>query len=205
MLSRIRTCIRRCHRRDECAKAKPLVGHHDLPRAPYAKVSIDIKYDECERIINGYGDEHGYHDERVLPIIYELDKRERVDGPESLHGCKANPGLGTIKSLDQLKQKVIKAKADSLLVKNLVTKDFNVRETVGGAWLTFEEANNTATFFDIEALKAAVRDRRGGPVTKRGFNGGESAVHGAGRRACVFSIGMYWIPEDLLEITVEGR
>ena len=31
---------------------------------------FDIKYDECERIINGY-DSGEYVDERVLPIIYE--------------------------------------------------------------------------------------------------------------------------------------
>src|SRR5690554_2315134 len=37
---------------------------------------FDIKYDEAERIINGYDDPDGYKDERVLPIIYELDKRE---------------------------------------------------------------------------------------------------------------------------------
>ena len=52
---------------------------------------FDIKYDECERIINGYSD-GSYTDERVLPIIYELDNRsEWVD-----EKCwkKANPGLG---------------------------------------------------------------------------------------------------------------
>ncbi len=156
----------------------------------------DIKYDECERIINGYGDEHGYHDERVLPIIYELDKREEWMDP----ACwgKANPGLGTIKSLDQLKQKVIKAKADSLLVKNLVTKDFNVRETVGGAWLTFEEANNTAVF-DIEALKP--RYGIGGVDLSQSVDlTAAKVLFMVPGDEHVYSIGMYWIPEDLLEI-----
>lgn len=36
---------------------------------------FDIKYDEAERIINGYDDPNGYKDEHVLPIIYELDNR----------------------------------------------------------------------------------------------------------------------------------
>lgn len=36
----------------------------------------DLKYDECERIINGYDDPAGYNDETILPIVYELDKRE---------------------------------------------------------------------------------------------------------------------------------
>jgi len=67
-------------------------------------------------------------------------------------GKKANPGLGTIKSLDILAGKVEKAKKNPLLVKNLVTKDFNVRETASEAWLTFEQLNNTATF-DLAVLK----------------------------------------------------
>src|SRR5690606_33207720 len=92
----------------------------------------------------------GYKDERVLPIIYELDKREEWTNPENWP--KANPGLGTIKSLDQLQSKVNKAKTNPLLVKNLLTKDFNVRETTSEAWLTFEQLDNRLTF-DIKALK----------------------------------------------------
>ncbi|NCB27073.1 MAG: terminase large subunit, partial [Bacteroidia bacterium] len=111
---------------------------------------FDLKYEECEQIINGYDDPSGYHDERVLPIIYELDKRSEWQNPTCWK--KANPGLGTIKSLDILKGKVDKAKTNPLLVKNLVTKDFNVRETTSEAWLTFEQLNNTETF-DLTALK----------------------------------------------------
>lgn len=33
-------------------------------------------------IINGYDDPAGYKDERVLPIIYELDKREEWIDPK---------------------------------------------------------------------------------------------------------------------------
>lgn len=43
---------------------------------------FDIKYEEAERIINGYDDPAGYKDERVLPIIYELDKREEWIDPK---------------------------------------------------------------------------------------------------------------------------
>lgn len=105
---------------------------------------FDIKYEEAERIINGYDDPNGYKDERVLPIIYELDSREEWTDEKAWK--KANPGLGTIKSIDQLRQKVKKAMANPLLVSNLLTKDFNVRETASEAWLTFEQINNTETF-----------------------------------------------------------
>ena len=42
----------------------------------------DIKYDEAEQVINGFGDPDGYKNERLLPIIYELDKREEWTDPE---------------------------------------------------------------------------------------------------------------------------
>lgn len=104
----------------------------------------DLKYDEAERVLNGLNDLEGYKDERFLPIVYELDDRSEWTDPANWK--KANPGLGTIKKIDQLQTKVNKAKANPILVKNLLTKDFNIRETGSESWLTFEEANNTATF-----------------------------------------------------------
>ncbi|HDR6531256.1 TPA: terminase large subunit, partial [Bacillus thuringiensis] len=87
----------------------------------------DMKYEEAEMLLNGLDDPDGYKDDRFLPIIYELDKRE--EWTDNTKWKKANPGLGTIKKIDQLETKVNKAKANSLLVKNLLTKDFNIRET----------------------------------------------------------------------------
>src|SRR5690606_37885734 len=111
---------------------------------------FDIKYEEAERIINGYDDPKGYKDERVLPIIYELDKREEWTDEKAWK--KANLCVGTNKRIDQLCQKVKKAQVNPLLVKNLLTKDLNIRETTSEAWLTFEQLNNTEPF-DITMLK----------------------------------------------------
>ncbi|MGF9770257.1 terminase large subunit [Bacillus albus] len=156
---------------------------------------FDTKYEEAERIINGYEDSEGYKDERVLPIIYELDKREEwVD-----ESCwkKANPGLSSIKSFDQLKSKVEKAKANPLLVKNLLTKDFNIRDTTNEAWLTFEQLNNIANY-EIAELKP-----------KYGICGVDLSSTTDLTSACVifkvpndktiYAKHMYWLPEDLLE------
>jgi phage terminase large subunit-like protein len=60
----------------------------------------DIKYDEAERIINGYFDDNGYKDERVIAFIYELDSRKEWTDPKCWP--KANPGLGTIKTTGRL-------------------------------------------------------------------------------------------------------
>lgn len=155
---------------------------------------FDIKYDECCRIINGYNDE-SYIDERTLPIIYELDKREEWTNPNCW--AKANPGLGSIKSLNQLAAKVAKAQSNSLLVKNLLCKDFNIRETVSEAWLTFEQLNNTATY-DIAQLKP-----------RYGIGGADlssttdltcaTVLFQVPGDNTIYVLQMYWLPEDLLE------
>ena len=110
----------------------------------------DQKYDEYSNLIKGYDDPNLPQDERTLPVIYELDNRTEWTQPECW--AKANPGLGTIKKLDQLKDKVRKAQADPKLIKNLLTKDFDVRETTTDSWLEFEELNNEAVFDIAEQL-----------------------------------------------------
>ena len=159
---------------------------------------FDMKYEECENIIKGY-DDGIYQDERVLPIIYELDNRKEWLDPECW--MKANPGLGTIKKIDQLETKVNKAKANAMLVKNLLCKDFNIRETSSEAWLTFEQLNNQ-TKFDIEKLKP-----------KYAIGGADlSSTTDLTNATIIFMLPddpniyveqMYWLPEDLLEQRVE--
>lgn len=89
-------------------------------------------------------------DERFLAFIYELDSRDEWTDFRTWE--KANPGLGTIKNYDDLAANVERAKHDPNFLPTVLTKEFNVRETVAGAWLTFEQANNEETF-DIEALR----------------------------------------------------
>ena len=119
----------------------------------------DDLYQEAENVINGYYDENGYKNEHFLPVIYELDSRK--EWTDEHCWAKANPGLGTIKSLEQLRAKVQKAVSNPKLVKNLLCKDFNIPETIGEAWLTFEQLNNTA-LFDVHASAPPVRHRRCG-------------------------------------------
>lgn len=108
----------------------------------------DAKYEEAERIINGYND-GSYVDERFIAFIYELDKRDEW----TIESCwkKANPGLGTIKNLETLRAKVEKAKTNPALVKNLVCKEFNIRETSSQSWLSFDVINNEAKY-DISKM-----------------------------------------------------
>lgn len=157
---------------------------------------FDIKYDEAERIINGYDDPKGYKDERVLPIIYELDNRKEWIDPTCWK--KANPGLGTIKSFDQLKDKVNKAKSTPMLVKNLLTKDFNIRETSNEAWLTFEQLNNQETF---DVLKLMPKYGIGGAdLSSTTDLTAAKVLFMLPNNPKIHALSMYWLPEDLLEL-----
>lgn len=155
----------------------------------------DQKYDEVERIINGYFDDNGYKDERIIAFVYELDSRKEWKDPKMWR--KANPGLGTIKNLRTLAEKVERAKKNPALVKNLVCKEFNIRETSTEAWLPFEVIDNRATF-DIAVLKP-----------KYGIGGADlsattdltaaKVIFMVPENPHIYVLQMYWLPEDLLE------
>ena len=156
----------------------------------------DQKYEEGERLIEGYENPDGYKDEHRLFFIYELDKRSEWTDPECW--IKANPGLGTIKNLQELHNKVERAKQNPALVKNLVCKEFNIRETSSESWLTFVQLNNTETF-DVKELKprygiggvdlSSTTDLTCATVVFRTPDTGDKT----------FVLQMYFLPEDLLD------
>ena len=177
----------------------------------------DQKYEEAERVINGYFDENGYKDEHFIAFIYELDNRKEWTNPACWK--KANPGLGTIKSLEQLTSKVKKAQANPALVKNLVCKEFNIRETSSEAWLPFEVLNNTDKFkldFERKLLIWEHHNTDTGlieikelPLPRYGIGGADlssttdltaaKVIFTVPGCQCVFVLQMYWIAEDLVE------
>ena len=107
----------------------------------------DDIYDESCKIVDEVPD---FEDERTLPIIYELDRREEWTDPQAW--AKANPGLGTIKKLSFVEGQVLSAQRYPKNLPGVLTKDFNVRETASGSWLPFEVIQNEATY-DMEELR----------------------------------------------------
>ena len=159
----------------------------------------DDKYEEAERIINGYDDPEGYHDEHFLPLIYELDSRNEWTDPNAW--IKANPGLGSIKSKKALADKVKKAKANPALVRNLVCKEFNIRETSSEAWLNFEELDNRETF-DLQKLKPRY-GIGGADLSSTTDLTAAKVIFRVPDDPKLYVLSMYWIAEDLLEKRVK--
>lgn len=154
----------------------------------------DEIYEEAEMTINGYSDQ-AYKDERSIFFVYELDKREEWTDESCWR--KANPGLGTIKNLKTLREKVEKAKQNFRLVKNLVCKEFNIRETATESWLTFTELNNTETY-DIAELKP--RYGIGGVDLSRTTDlTCATILFKVLNDSTIYVKQMYWLPEDIFE------
>lgn len=91
-------------------------------------------------------------DDTFLPILYELDRRDEWMEPDAW--MKANPSLGAIKKVDDLTIKVQRAKQNPVELSGVLCKEFNIRETVQSAWLSFDAINYTDTF-DMEEFRGA--------------------------------------------------
>lgn len=175
----------------------------------------DQEYDDADRLISGYEDPEGYHDEHTVAFIYELDSRAEWTDPSCWR--KANPGLGTIKNARTLADKVKKAMQNPALVKNLVCKEFNIRETSSEAWLSFDELDNRDTFQLYPKEKRFVWRHLEGedwqeielPYPRYGIGGADLSsttdltaakvlfmVPGCQK---IFVLSMYWLADELLD------
>lgn len=155
----------------------------------------DTKYGEAEHVINGLFDDNGYKDIHFFPFIYELD--ERKEWTDKSKWMKANPNLGVSKKWEYLENKVNKAINNPAEVKDLVCKEFNIRETSSEAWLTFEQLDNRE-LFDVEELKP--RYGIGGcDLSSTTDLTNATVLFMLPGDIRIYVLQMYWIPEDLLE------
>lgn len=149
---------------------------------------FDAQYDYAKNIIEKKAD-----NVRFLPFIYELDDPAEWDKPECW--IKANPGLGTIKSIDYLSQMVQKAKDDISFKQTVLTKDFNLKSTGVDSWLKYEEIENHETFsltdfvYGIGSFDAA---------DTTDLNSAKAIFMRPNDEKMYFR-SMYWIPEQVIE------
>lgn len=173
----------------------------------------DEKYEEAEEVIRSYEnpDPDIYRNERFIAFVYELDSRSEWTDPACWR--KANPGLGTIKNEDALREKVEKARHNPALVKNLVCKEFNIRETSSEAWLTFEQLDNQDTF-ELASDHSHMTWYHDGearilPYPRYGIGGADlssttdltaaKVIFTVPGVEVLFVLSMYWLPQDLIE------
>ena len=151
---------------------------------------FDEKYDYAARWLDGKVD-----DDHFLPFIYELDSRE--EWTDEGAWAKANPGLGTIKSMDYLKGAYAKARQDPSFLPTFMTKDMDLPENKASAWLRFDEAVNRETF-DVAEM--------GFRYGIFGYDASDSVDLTAAkclmmrpRDDRIYELSMYWLPEAALE------
>ena len=159
----------------------------------------DGKYNDAETLLKSLEDRsEDFFDENFFPVIYELD--ERSEWTDEKAWIKANPNLNVSKSVAYLKRAVNNAKLDPLKVTNLLTKEFNIRETSQQAWLTFEAILNKERF-NIEDL--APQYYFGGADLSRTTDlTSANILFGVPDSPKLYCKHMYWIPENLLDLRV---
>jgi len=139
------------------ARRQPIVAM--ITTAGTVRASIfDDMYDYACRIADGE-----IEDDSFLPVLYELD--ERSEWTDESCWQKANPGLDEIKSREQLRDFVERAKKNPADVAGVLCKDFNHRETSSTSWLSYDEIYCSATFDiseveDTYAIGGCGRSRR---------------------------------------------
>lgn len=151
---------------------------------------FDAQYSYADKFLHGgLGEEN----KRFLPFIYELDNIS--EWTDEKCWIKANPGIGTIKSLDYLRQMVSKAKDDPSFKPTVLVKDFNMKQTSQAAWLTYDVLNNEALLPDY-AFRYGIG----------GFDAADKVDLNAAKCLCmkpddphIYIKSMYWIPEKVLE------
>lgn len=139
-------------------------------------------------------------DDRFLAFVYELDDRREWLDPKCW--IKPNPGLGTVKSREYLRNGVNKAKNDPSYLPTLLTKDFNVPENSSTAWLSFEEAVNKEKV-DLKSM--------GFKYGIAGFDAADSVDLTAAQVLLmrpgdehIYELSMAWLPEDVLIADMES-
>lgn len=159
---------------------------------------FDAQYEYATKVLDGRAT--GDKADRFLPIIYELDERD--EWLDEAAWPKANPGLGTIKSLDGLRQNVAKAKDDPTFLPTLLVKDFNLIENQSSAWLTWDEIHNEETF-DPSGFKYAIAGVDASDTTDLTAACVLMMRPGDAR---IYALHMAWIPKRTLEQAErEGR
>lgn len=175
------------------ARRQPLL--HCITTNGFVRDSIfDSQYEYACKILDGK-----VRDDKFLAFIYELDDKDEWDKEDCW--IKANPGLGTIKKIDFLRDCVNKAKSDPAFKATVMVKDFNMKENSASAWLRWDELNNEDVF-KIEGFDYGIG----------GFDLAETTDLGSAKILMmkpndpnIYVLQMYFVPESKLNYIEENK
>lgn len=177
----------------------------------------DNFYNEGKDQINEYL-KGGELNDRVLYLFYELDNKEEWKNSDMWE--KANPGIDILFKRSVLSEKVEDARIYPDKVNNLVMKHFNVPETGSQSWLNLDDILNdskltwlpeTKEFNITDYLKSGDQVDERSKIIKPlygigGFDLSEttdltcaSVIFKVKNDHRIFTLQMYWIPEELIE------
>lgn len=140
-------------------------------------------------------------DDRFVAILYELDDRDEMYDESAWK--KANPGLGTVKRLQYMRDQATKARNDPQFVPTYLTKDLNLPANQASAFLTYEECVNEGTYRldDGEQVYCII-----------GFDAADfidltaaKAIFMRKNDSHIYERSMYWIPETQVEINSNSQ
>lgn len=103
---------------------------------------FDDKYKYACEVLEGI-----VPDEKIFPLIYELDSNIEVDDEECW--IKANPAIDEIKSREFLRDNVAKMKSEPNFANTVKVKDFNLIGVADKSWLSYDEFNIEDVYTDI--------------------------------------------------------
>lgn len=151
---------------------------------------FDAQYEYARKLLYG---ELSEPNNRFLPFIYELDSPMEWDDESCW--VKANPGLGTIKKVDYLRQMVQKAKDDPSFKATVMVKDFNMPQNSESGWLKWDELNNEQSIIDYPFRYFI-----------GGFDAADCIDLNSAQAICkkpgdenLYIKSMYWLPQAVLE------
>lgn len=150
---------------------------------------FDSQYEYACKILDGKA-----KDDRFIAFIYELDDKDEWDKEECW--IKANPGLGTIKQIDFLRNCVKKAKEDPAFKATVMVKDFNMKENSATTWLRYDELNNESIF---DAKELGFRYAIGGfDLAETTDLASAKAIMMRPDDGTIYVKSMYWLPSEKL-------
>ena len=107
---------------------------------------LDKKLAYCRKMIKGE-----ISDEKLLPWFYTQDSQEEIY-LDKRTWKKSNPSLGKVKLESYLDDIMNKARNDLSTRVTMLCKDFNIKQSDSGSWLTYNDLNNEERF-NITTLK----------------------------------------------------